>query len=44
MEPLHVIVTEEIALEGLDGITLDGELRQHKSKFPVLFTFFVAFS
>lgn len=26
MEPLYLVVQEEIGLEGLDGITLDGEL------------------
>lgn len=25
MFPMHLVLPEEIALEGLDGITLDGE-------------------
>lgn len=25
MDPIHIALPEEIALEGLDGITLDGE-------------------
>lgn len=46
MEPLHLVVPEEIALEGLDGITLDGEkceklLVPHRFVIVLLF-FFVA--
>lgn len=38
MQPLHLVVTEEIALEGLDGITLDGKF-QATSEIPKCFDF-----
>lgn len=40
MEPVPLAVQEEIALEGLDGITLDSKLKVKFPKLPHDFSFF----